>query len=358
MKSRLPGRSQSLPGGEPLYQYVSLDDLLQPCSTCKRQSFKCTCIDTSIENPPLKRSEQAAMCDPPGEALRAFYRRCIGELNQAFKRAGEKFACLKAAAPAVYNEVMVPYNHTEFINTLTYLVKNNFIPTSRIDDAVKRILRVKFTMGLFENPLADNSLAHHLGSQAPKILVAGTHAHNIGNQCGGWTITWQGYAGNNITTGTTLLTGITRAVDPETKVVYNENPDTEFVKSNNFSYAVVVVGESPYAEFFGDNLNLTIPDPGLNTISNVCQTVKCVVVLISGRPVVIEPYLNSIDALVAAWLPGSEGQGVADVLFGDFPFTGKLSRTWFKNVDQLPMNVGDPNYDPLFPFGFGLTTKV
>lgn len=107
MKSRLPGRSQSLPGGgEPLYQYVSLDDLLQPCSTCKRQSFKCTCIDTSIENPPLKRSEQAAMCDPPGEALRAFYGRCIGELNQAFKRAGEKIAYLKAAAPAVYNEVL------------------------------------------------------------------------------------------------------------------------------------------------------------------------------------------------------------------------------------------------------------
>nr|GLL32424.1 lysosomal beta glucosidase-like [Ipomoea trifida] len=136
---------------------------------------------------------------------------------------------------------------------------------------------------------------------------------------------------SSIVKGTTILTGITRTVDPETKVVYNENPGTDFVKSNNFSYAVVVVGESPYAEFFGDNLNLTIPDPGLNTISNVCQTVKCVVVLISGRPVVIEPYLNS---------------------------TGKLSRTWFKNVDQLPMNVGDPNYDPLFPFGFGLTTKV
>ncbi|XP_019197801.1 PREDICTED: lysosomal beta glucosidase-like [Ipomoea nil] len=288
--------------------------------------------------------------------------------------------------------VMVPYNHTEFISTLTYLVKNNFIPTSRIDDAVKRILRVKFTMGLFENPLADNTLAHHLGSQAhkelareavrkslvllkngqnsndpllplpkkaAKILVAGTHAHNSGNQCGGWTITWQGYPGNNITTGTTILTGISQAVDPKTtEVVYEENPDVEFVKSNNFSYAVVVVGESPYAEFFGDNLNLTIPDPGLNIISNVCQTVKCVVVLISGRPLVIEPYLASIDALVAAWLPGSEGQGVADVLFGDFPFTGKLPRTWFKNVDQLPMNVGDPNYDPLFPFGFGLTTKV
>ena len=71
----------------------------------------------------------------------------------------------------------------------------------------------------------------------------------------------------------------------------------------------------------------------------------------------IQPYLSSMDALVAAWLPGSEGQGVADVLFGDYGFTGKLSRTWFKSVDQLPMNVGDEHYDPLFPFGFGLTTK-
>lgn len=71
----------------------------------------------------------------------------------------------------------------------------------------------------------------------------------------------------------------------------------------------------------------------------------------------IEPYLSAIDAFVAAWLPGSEGQGIADVLFGDYGFTGKLSRTWFKSVDQLPMNVGDKHYDPLFPFGFGLTTK-
>lgn len=98
-------------------------------------------------------------------------------------------------------------------------------------------------------------------------------------------------------------------------------------------------------------------DPGPNVIHNVCGTVKCVVVMISGRPIVIEPYLSSIDALVAAWLPGSEGQGVTDVLYGDYGFSGKLSRTWFKTVDQLPMNVGDSHYDPLFPFGFGLTTE-
>lgn len=146
-------------------------------------------------------------------------------------------------------------------------------------------------------------------------------------------------------------------VAPTTQVVYNESPDANFVKSNKFSYAVVVVGEPPYAETFGDSMNLTISEAGLSTINNVCGAVKCVVVIISGRPVVIQPYLSKIDSLVAAWLPGTEGQGVADVLFGDYGFTGKLARTWFKSVDQLPMNVGDAHYDPLFPFGFGLTTK-
>ncbi|KAL0346929.1 UNVERIFIED_CONTAM: Beta-glucosidase BoGH3B [Sesamum calycinum] len=250
--------------------------------------------------------------------------------------------------------IMVPYNYTEFIDGLTSLVKNNFIPMSRIDDAVKRILRVKFTIGLFEHPLADYSMAKYLGSQehrelareavrkslvllkngesadkpliplpkkASKILVAGTHANNIGNQCGGWTIQWQGQPGN-ITVGTTILTAIKNTVHPETKIVFNENPDPGYVKSNDFSYAIVVVGEPPYSETFGDSTNLTIPDPGPSIITNE-----------------------------------QKGQGVADVLFGDYGFTGKLPRTWFKTADQLPMNVGDQHYDPLFPFGYGLTTE-
>ncbi|XP_074581670.1 uncharacterized protein LOC141838162 [Curcuma longa] len=286
--------------------------------------------------------------------------------------------------------IMIPYTYTEFITDLTYLVQNNFIPISRIDDAVHRILRVKFTMGLFENPYADPSLADQLGKQehrnlareavrkslvllkngksandpllpfpkkAKKVLVAGAHADNLGYQCGGWTLTWQGQGGNNITDGTTILNAIRSTVDPSTSVVYSENPEPGFVKYSQFSYAIVVVGELPYAETFGDNLNLTIPSPGPSVIHNVCSNVKCVVVLISGRPLVIEPYIGTMDALVAAWLPGTEGQGVADVLFGDYGFSGKLPRTWFKSVKQLPMNFGDPHYDPLFPYGFGLTTE-
>ncbi|KAK6926595.1 Glycoside hydrolase, family 3, N-terminal [Dillenia turbinata] len=297
---------------------------------------------------------------------------------------------VQAGVLAGIDMVMVPYNYTEFIDDLTFQVKNNIIPMSRINDAVKRILRIKFTMGLFENPMADLSLVNQLGSQehrqlareavrkslvllkngkypnkpllplpkkAGKILVAGSHADNLGYQCGGWTITWQGLGGSDLTKGTTVLKAIKSAVDPSTQVIYNETPDVNFVKTNKFSYAIVVVGEPPYAETFGDSLNLTISQPGPSTIKNVCGTVKCVVIVISGRPVVMEPYVATMDALVAAWLPGTEGQGVADVLFGDYGFTGKLSRTWFKRVEQLPMNVGDQHYDPLYPFGYGLTTQ-
>uniref|UniRef100_A0ACD5W3A1 Uncharacterized protein n=1 Tax=Avena sativa TaxID=4498 RepID=A0ACD5W3A1_AVESA len=296
---------------------------------------------------------------------------------------------VQAGINAGIDMVMVPFNFTRFIDDATSLVNKRIISTSRIDDAVSRILRVKFTMGLFENPLADLSFADQLGKKehrelareavrkslvllkngntpdqqflplpkkAKRILVAGSHASNLGYQCGGWSIEWMGGSGD-ITAGTTILDAIKSTVGESTPVVYSENPDDSFMKNNDFSFAIVVVGETPYAETLGDNTDLTILDPGPDTIRNVCLRVKCAVVIVSGRPVVIEPYLPLMEALVAAWLPGTEGQGVADVLFGDYGFTGKLSRTWFKSVDQLPMNVGDPHYDPLFPFGFGLAVN-
>ncbi|KDP42936.1 hypothetical protein JCGZ_23878 [Jatropha curcas] len=123
-----------------------------------------------------------------------------------------------------------------------------------------------------------------LPKNAGRILVAGTHASNLGYQCGGWTITWQGVNGNNYTAGTTILSEISAAVDPSTEITYSENPEAAFVKANNFSYAIVVIGELPYAETNGDNLNLTITEPGPSVINNVCGTTKCVVVVISGRP--------------------------------------------------------------------------
>ncbi|XP_030542519.1 beta-glucosidase BoGH3B isoform X3 [Rhodamnia argentea] len=297
---------------------------------------------------------------------------------------------VEAGILAGIDMVMVPFNFTEFIDDLTNLVKEEVIPMDRIDDAVERILFVKFTMGLFESPMADLSLVSELGSQAhrelareavrktlvllkngknetdpllplpkkpKKILVAGSHADNLGYQCGGWTINWQGFSGNKYTRGTTILSAIKSTVDLSTEVVYQETPGKDFVKYTDFDYAIVVVGEHPYAETAGDSMTLTMADPGPTTITNVCEAVKCVVIVVSGRPLMIEPYISSIDALVAAWLPGTEGQGVADVLFGDYGFNGKLPRTWFKSVDQLPMNFGDSHYDPLFPFDFGLKTE-
>ncbi|CAN6315260.1 unnamed protein product [Urochloa humidicola] len=288
--------------------------------------------------------------------------------------------------------VMIPYDYPEFVADVIKQVKQGQIKLDRVNDAVSRILRVKFTIGLFEDPLPDPRLTKELGAQehraiareavrkslvllkngkkgekapmlplakkAKKILVAGSHAHDLGSQCGGWTIKWQGEAGNNLTgVGTTILEAIKKAVSKNTAVDYAERPDKDDISKKEYEYAVVAVGEPPYAETAGDNQNLTIPAPGPEVIKDVCGVVKCVVLLVSGRPLVVEPYLDYMDALVAAWLPGTEAQGVTDVLFGDYGFTGKLPRTWFKSVDQLPMNYGDKRYDPLFPFGYGLTTK-
>ncbi|KAL3701565.1 hypothetical protein R1sor_019587 [Riccia sorocarpa] len=287
--------------------------------------------------------------------------------------------------------VMVPYNLTYYISDLTQLVNEGYISMNRIDDAVTRILRVKFMMGLFEKPFADLSYINYLGAEEHKILareavrkslvllkngevtgqpllplnktvskiivaeiiVAGSHAYDIGRQCGGWTITWQGSNGTT-TTGTSVLQAIKSTVSPNSQVVYEAYPQQGFAASQGADFAIVVVGEPPYAETQGDNLDLTIPESGIPTIQNICAEVKCLVVLISGRPLVVEPYIPLMDAFVAAWLPGSEGTGVTDVIFGDYDFQGTLARTWFKNVEQLPMNVGDNNYDPLFPFEFGL----
>ncbi|XP_041991486.1 beta-glucosidase BoGH3B-like [Salvia splendens] len=295
---------------------------------------------------------------------------------------------VEAAINAGIDMVMVPYTYLEFINELTSLVSKGAVSMSRIDDAVERILRVKFIMGLFEQPLSDRTMVKHLGSQehrriareavrkslvllkngknvskpllplpknARRLLVAGSHANDIGRQCGGWTMDWQGQSGN-ITIGTSILSGVRDAVDQETEVVYIENPENAVAASLNFSFAIVVVGEEPYSEYEGDSKDLRLSEACYSTISNVCGVVECVVVVVSGRPVVMEPFVDEMDALVAAWLPGSEGGGVADVLFGDYGFSGKLPRTWFRRVEQLPMNKGDAHYDPLFGFGFGLTT--
>ena len=287
---------------------------------------------------------------------------------------------------------MEPYSGTttgapEFIQTLTHLVQDGRVPMSRIDDAVSRILRVKFELGLFEHPYTDRSLQSTIGSAAHHavarraaeesqvlltnhdrtlplrtgrpVYVAGSNADNIGNQAGGWTLEWQGNSANVIP-GTTILDGIEQ--DSHGPVTYSEDASAP-VPSD--AEGVVVVGETPYAEGVGDvggpgGQTMTLSAADTQAIRTVCAAAaSCTVVLVSGRPLIIPPgLLDQIDALVAAWLPGSEGAGVADDLFGRHAYTGKLPVTWPRTLAQEPINVGDRDYDPLFPYGWGLTTRV
>lgn len=158
--------------------------------------------------------------------------------------------------------------------------------------------------------------------------------------------------------GTTILEGIKEVVGQNGEVIYEEIPTAETLSQEDISYGIVAVGEQPYAETFGDNSELEIPFNGADIINSVAEKIPTLVILISGRPLVLEEWLlEKIDGLVAAWLPGSEGNGIVDLVFGDYDFHGKLPFTWFKKVHQLPMGIAaDDNntYDPLFPIGFGL----
>ncbi|XP_078178658.1 uncharacterized protein LOC144572852 isoform X1 [Carex rostrata] len=300
--------------------------------------------------------------------------------------------CISASINAGIDMIMIPFRYDKFLEDLTSLVESGEIPMLRIDDAVERILRVKFVSGIFEQPFSDRSLLDIVGCKkhrllareavrkslvllkngkdpkkpflplkknAKRILIAGTHADDIGYQCGGWTITWHGDSGR-ITTGTSILEAIREIVGEETEVVHEPYPTASTLlalhQQGSFSYAVVVVGEVPYAEFLGDRTDLSIPFNGHDTISLIAGTIPTVVLLVSGRPLVIEPQLlEKIEALVAVWLPGSEGGGVADCLFGDYDFHGVLPVSWFRSVDQLPLKSGSgASYDPLYPIGFGL----
>ncbi len=281
---------------------------------------------------------------------------------------------------------MEPTNYRNFINTLKALVNEGKVPMSRIDDAVTRILRVKFAMGLMnknKSPLADRKLHSTFGSPAhravareavrksvvllkndnktlpisrriARIHVSGKSADNIGNQCGGWTVLWQGKTGNVTPGGTTILAAIKSAVSPETNVTYS----LDGTGAEGASLGIVVVGEKPYAEGVGDRSDLSLDKEDVEAIERVKKAgIPVVVLLISGRPMLIGDVLPQADAFMVAFLPGTEGHGVADVLFGDYKPTGKLSFSWPKSMDQLPLNVNLPKerYSPLFPFGYGLS---
>ncbi len=286
----------------------------------------------------------------------------------------------------------------EFITTLTGLVESGDVSMARIDDAVSRILTAKFDLGLFEHPYTDRSNIDSIGSRAHRavarravaksqvllkndgrtlplkrnarqVYVAGSNADSIGDQAGGWTITWQGNSTHQIP-GDSVLEGIERTAKRD--VTFSEDASAPVPRG---AEGVVVVGETPYAEGFGDvggprwgydpgengvqrpAKEMLLSDADTQAIRTVCaRAASCTVLVVSGRPMIVPPaLLGQIDALVASWLPGSEGLGVADVLFGRKRFTGKLPVTWPRTVAQEPINIGDEDYDPLFPYGFGLS---
>jgi beta-glucosidase len=275
-------------------------------------------------------------------------------------------------------------NYVEFITKLKALVESGKVPMSRIDDAVLRILTVKAQMGLLDaSPKSDPARLAQIGSpehraiardavrrsvvllknenhtlplskSLKRIHVAGPAADDIGTQCGGWTIDWQGKAGNATTTGgTTLLDAVKQAVGDGVDVTHS--PDASGAAGADA--VIVVLAEPPYAEMKGDRNDLSLSEADQALVARAKASGKPVVtVLYSGRPLILGNALKESDAFLAAWLPGTEGAGLADVLFGHYAPTARLPHTWPKSMDQIPINVGDTNRgEPLFPFGFGLS---
>jgi beta-glucosidase len=304
----------------------------------------------------------------------------IDQINPDYKKD------IEISLNAGLDMVMIPYgpgatnNYVEFITDLKDLVNSGTVPISRVDDAVRRILRVKFEMGLFDNPQTqtDPALTRAIGSDAHRqvarqcvreslvllknshhtlplskdikhLAVVGKAADDLGIQCGGWTIDWQGKPGNVTPGGTTLLAAIKKTVGANTQVTFS----TEATNLGDADAIIVVVGELPYAEGEGDrtDVRLSAADSALVATAKGAG-VPVITILYSGRPMLLDSVLDQSDAFVAAWLPGTEGEGIADVLFGDARFTGKLPRIWPKNSEQYS-SLAVPGR-PLFHEGFGL----
>lgn len=275
-----------------------------------------------------------------------------------------------------------------FQENLRIGIDSGEVSMKRINNAVRRILRQKFRLGLFKNPFPDSGLIAEIGSEqhrkiakqavreslvllknenkvlpldkkTKKIVVVGEHANSSGLQSGGWTINWQGTK-ENYKGATTILDGIKKLAQGE--VIYDKEATGNHTDAD---LAIIVVGETPYAEFMGDigdgngTYKLTLTKEHQGYIDSYTKLgVKVVTVLVSGRPLVVTNQINKSDAFVAAWLLGSEGNGIGEVLFGDYNFQGKLPHSWPKYVkdyqDKYGPNFWDESITPLYKYGFGL----
>jgi beta-glucosidase len=274
--------------------------------------------------------------------------------------------------------VMVPNRFRDFVPMLKNLVTSGRVPQARIDDAVRRILKQKARFRLWERPFTDRALMASIGSaehravardavrrsavllkndratlplrKEARIHLCGTKADDIGMQCGGWSVGWRGRRGAT-TAGTTIRQAITEVVGAGRLDFSKDAAGAERADA-----VVVVVGELPYAEQMGDRADLALLPEDLTVLEAARRSGKpLVVVVIAGRPLILGPVLDAASAVLVVWLPGTEGGGVADVLFGAAKPTGKLSVSWPRTMADVPVNVGDPKYAPLFEYGFGLS---
>jgi len=304
----------------------------------------------------------------------------ISDYNALDELPGTRKQQIAQSINAGMDMVMVPERYPEYFDTLRELVQEGTVPISRIEDAALRILRVKFAMGLM-NPersfLADRSLHKTFGSaehrqvarqcvreslvllksdahalpvrKSGRIHVAGKCADDIGNQCGGWTITWQGRSGET-TKGTTILAAI-RGAAAGAQVSFSHDGSG----AEGAGIGIAVIGEKPYAEMQGDRSDLHLAPEDVAVVDRLkSAAIPVIAVIVSGRPLLIDAILGKADTIIAAWLPGSEGHGVADVLFGDYKPTGKLSFTWPRG-DSTSLERGNPGYKTLYAFGHGLS---
>jgi len=293
------------------------------------------------------------------------------------------FAATVEAVNAGVDLVMLPFDYKTFVRNVSLANRLGFVSTARIDDAVRRILRAKFALGLFDVPVASNAATplltqhetlartavaeslvllkneHHTLPITPAvrhIRVAGSAADNVGQQSGAWTVEWQGIDGNWLAHGTSILAGIKARTPKNTFLEYNASGT--FSTKREADLGIAVVGETPYAEGWGDSAYPILRNDDLTAIKNLQATCKKVVVIIvSGRPLLIANEVGSWDALVAAWLPGTAGEGVADVLFGDKKVMGTLPLPWPKTSEQVPLTLDGKTADGtevLFPRYFGL----
>ncbi|MFP4510024.1 MAG: glycoside hydrolase family 3 protein [Spirochaetaceae bacterium] len=298
---------------------------------------------------------------------------------------------------------MVPDDYRSFIAITRSLVEDGSLTEERIDEAVRRILTLKFDMGLFESPFADRThqtsirSSEHLeiarqavresvvllrnedatlpiDSDVRHVHVAGRFADDIGAQAGGWTIDWQGVGGNTIA-GTSIRQAVTRAAGNDVEVTFSNRATAGSDTWEVADLIVAVIGEAPYAEFEGDRSSLNLHEADIALLEAFSEAEAPVaVVLLSGRPLVLTEQLPMMDALLAAWLPGSEGDGIADILFGTASPSGRLPMTWPRSNDQIPIQQDEDRGElwstdearaagygvrgesdiPLFPYGFGL----